>query len=180
MDGLSTTAFPSGVRTSPVEAVEAEYPLVIWRKEYREGSGGAGRLRGGLGQIIEIGLENDAPFSVAAMFDRTQKAPQGRYGGLDGALGVVSLKSGKRLKSKGRQSVPPGDRLVLMLPGGGGYGQPTERAPDLVADDVRDGLVDKQAALSDYQVVLDSSGEPDLVATLSRRGALISTERENG
>jgi N-methylhydantoinase B len=169
MDGLSTTAFPSGVRTSPVEAIEAEYPLVVWRKEYRDGSGGAGRLRGGLGQIIEIGLENDAPFSIAAMFDRTQKAPQGRYGGLDGALGVVSLKSGQRLKSKGRQSVPPGDRLVLMLPGGGGYGQPTERAPELVADDVRDGLIDKEAALSDYQVVLDSSGDPDLVATLSRR-----------
>ncbi|MCY4221797.1 MAG: hydantoinase B/oxoprolinase family protein, partial [Thiotrichales bacterium] len=52
MDGLSTTAFPSGVRTPPVEAVETSFPLLVWRKEYREGSGGPGRCRGGLGQRL--------------------------------------------------------------------------------------------------------------------------------
>ena len=94
MDGLSTTAFPSGVRTPPVEAVETCFPLVIWRKELRERSGGAGKFRGGLGQTIEIGGEAGTPFSVAAMFDRTWNAPRGRFGGMDGAKGEVRLKSG--------------------------------------------------------------------------------------
>ena len=55
-DGLSATPFPSGVRNVPVEATEAITPLVIWRKELRQDSGGAGRQRGGLGQVMEVGI----------------------------------------------------------------------------------------------------------------------------
>jgi N-methylhydantoinase B len=54
-DGMSATAFPSGVRGMPVEASEAITPVIFWRKEFREDSGGAGTYRGGMGQVIEIG-----------------------------------------------------------------------------------------------------------------------------
>ena len=157
MDGLSTTAFPSGVRTPPVEAVETCFPLVIWRKELRERSGGAGKFRGGLGQTIEIGGEAGTPFSVAAMFDRTWNAPRGRFGGMDGAKGEVRLKSGPELESKGRQSVPYGDRLILELPGGGGYGDPRDRDRQAIVDDVVDGLITAEDAERDYGIDVDVS-----------------------
>ena len=73
-DGLSATAFPSGVRTIPAEATEIVAPIVIWRKELASDSGGAGSLRGGLGQVIEIGGADGAPFSVLAQFERIQQS----------------------------------------------------------------------------------------------------------
>ena len=169
MDGMATTAFPSGVRTPPVEAIEAAFPLLIWRKEFREGSGGAGLHRGGLGQVLEIGGTDGAPFSVAAMFDRTWRSPEGRHGGLAGAAGVVHTSLGTRLKSKGRQSVRYGERLILELPGGGGYGSPLERDPGRVREDVLDGLVSHDAALSEYGVVLTDGLEVDHDATRKLR-----------
>lgn len=165
MDGLSTTAFPSGVRTPPVEAVETSFPLIVWRKEFRERSAGPGRWRGGYGQVIEIGGEDGTPFNVAAMFDRTWRAPEGRFGGRDGRAGRVSLSSGEALKSKGRQPVPFDERLVLELPGGGGYGDPTERDQAAVAADVLDGLITVEDARRDYGVVLRGDGSLDEEAT---------------
>ena len=141
-DGLDATAFPSGVRTMPVEATENVAPVVFWRKELRPGSGGAGRMRGGLGQVMEIGTKGDLAFAVNAIFDRVAHAPRGRAGGADGAPGAVRLKSGAVLRTKGYQVIPDGDRLVLELPGGGGYGDPAERDPALTARDISDGLVD--------------------------------------
>jgi 5-oxoprolinase (ATP-hydrolysing) len=121
-DGLSATAFPSGVRNTPVEITEAVAPLVFRRKEYREGSGGVGAHRGGDGQIIEIEHRQGAPFAVFALFDRIDHPARGRDGGVAGAPGRVSLASGTALRGMGKQVVPAGDRLVLELPGGGGLG----------------------------------------------------------
>jgi N-methylhydantoinase B len=149
-DGLSATAFPSGVRSVPVEIVESIAPVVIWRKEYRVDSGGAGRMRGGLGQTMEIGAAQNAPFAVLAMFERIEHPARGREGGLDGAPGRVSLASGAPLRGKGQQTIPPGDRLRLELPGGGGYGDPRERDPARVRADLEDGLVSPQAAARLY------------------------------
>ena len=140
-DGLDATAFPSGVRTMPVEATEAVAPIVIWRKELREGSGGAGRMRGGLGQSMEIGGADGGSFICNAIFDRVGHAPRGRDGGRDGAPGGVALKSGATLRPKGFHIIPAGDRLVLELPGGGGFGDPALRDPAAHAQDVRDGLL---------------------------------------
>jgi len=140
-DGLDGTAFPSGVRTMPVEATENVAPVVFWRKELRPGSGGAGRTRGGFGQMMEIGAKGDAEFACNAIFDRVAHAPRGRDGGQDGAPGVVRLKSGATLRTKGYQVIPAGDRLVLELPGGGGMGPADQRDPARHARDVRDGLV---------------------------------------
>jgi N-methylhydantoinase B len=149
-DGLDGTAFPSGVRTMPVEATENFAPVVFWRKELRPDSGGPGKTRGGFGQIMEIGAAGDAEFAVNAIFDRVGHPPRGRFGGGDGAAGVVALKSGARLRTKGFQIIPKGDRLLLLLPGGGGMGDPRARDPGLVARDVRSGLLTAEAARAQY------------------------------
>lgn len=149
-DGLDGTAFPSGVRTMPVEATENFAPVVFWTKELRPDSGGAGRTRGGFGQVMEIAAEGEAEFAVNAIFDRVGHAPKGREGGLAGAAGSVALRSGAKLRTKGFQIIPKGDRLVLLLPGGGGMGDPRARDPALVARDVRAGLVSAAAARALY------------------------------
>jgi N-methylhydantoinase B len=150
-DGLNATAFPSGVRTMPVEATENVAPVIFWRKELRPDSGGAGRTRGGVGQIMEIGTKGDLQFAVNATFDRVTHSPKGREGGLAGAPGVVRLKSAKRLRTKGFQIIPDGDRLILELPGGGGMGDPAARDPALVTRDVKDGLVSTENAIQLYR-----------------------------
>jgi len=120
--GLSATSFPSGVRNTPVEITESVAPLVFRRKELRPGSGGAGRWRGGDGQVIEIAHAEGAPFAVFALFDRIEHPARGRNGGADGAPGKIYLSSGGPLAGKGKQVIPGGDALVLELPGGGGLG----------------------------------------------------------
>ena len=121
-DGLSATAFPSGVRNTPVEITESISPLIFRRKEYRPDSGGAGKYRGGDGQVIEITHAEGAPFAIFALFDRIENPARGRNGGADGAAGGIRLASGAKLKGKGKQVVPAGDAVILALPGGGGYG----------------------------------------------------------
>jgi len=116
----------------------------------RPDSGGAGRTRGGLGQIMEIESGVDETFELLAAFDRIDHPPRGRDGGVDGAAGVVQLKSGKRLAGKGFQTIPPGDRLIVMTPGGGGLGRPGERDRTQVARDVADGLIDLKTAREVY------------------------------
>ena len=168
-DGLDATAFPSGVRTMPVEATENVAPVVFWRKDLRPDSGGAGRTRGGFGQTMEIATKADLEFACNAVFDRVAHPPKGRDGGLFGAAGAVELKSGAKLRTKGFQIIPDGDRLVLHLPGGGGMGDPTTRDPVQVARDVRDGLVSVTAARCDYKVVVAADGTLDEAGTAQLR-----------
>jgi N-methylhydantoinase B len=144
LDGLSATAFPSGVKAMPVEVVEHGAPVVIWRKEMRADSGGAGEYRGGLGVTVEIGTREAAPYSLLAMFERVDNPAQGRAGGSPGAPGRVRLRSGQTLRAKGLQAIPAGDRIVLETPGGGGYGDPARRSPETVSNDVLFGLVSNQ------------------------------------
>jgi N-methylhydantoinase B len=149
-DGLSATAFPSGVHTMPVEATEQVGPVIVWRKELRPGSGGAGERRGGLGQIIEIAAAPGYAFRFSAMFDRIGHPAKGREGGRAGAAGSVSLDDGTALRGKGLQFVPPGRRLVLELPGGGGFGQPAKRPCSAVEQDLHNGYISPQQAEGDY------------------------------
>ena len=146
LDGLSATAFPSGVHTMPIEATEHTGPIVIWRKELRPDSGGAGRYRGGLGQVIEIAPAEGHEFDFSAMFDRVTAAPRGRNGGAPGAAGQVALDDGTPLRPKGWQHVTAGRRLVLNLPGGGGYGDPAERSADAIELDRLRGYATGEAS----------------------------------
>jgi N-methylhydantoinase B len=149
-DGLSATAYPSGVRGTPVEIAESQTPLIFWKKELRPGSGGLGRTQGGHGQIIEIGSGVDRPWDILAAFDRIDHPARGRDGGRDGQAGYIGLKSGKKMRGKGFQEVPPGDRLVVHTPGGGGIGAPKERQPERVARDLADELVSAETARDLY------------------------------
>ena len=149
-DGLSATAFPSGVRNTPVEVNETIAPLIFWKKEYRTDSGGAGTYRGGLGQVMEISHSEGRPFAINSMFDRVIYPPRGRNGGKNGETGKLELASGKVMKGKGRQTIPTGDRLIVSMPGGGGLGDPAKRDPEALAIDVRDGFVSAEKASEDY------------------------------
>jgi N-methylhydantoinase B len=125
----------------PIEATEQTGPIVIWRKELRPNSGGDGAWRGGLGQIIEIAAEEDHEFDFSAMFDRIANPARGRDGGGDGAPGSVALDDGSLMRAKGWQHVPAGRRLVLSLPGGGGFGSPSERNEESRRQDRLKGYV---------------------------------------
>lgn len=141
LDGLSATAFPSGVHTMPIEATEHTGPIVVWRKELRPDSAGDGEYRGGLGQIIEIAPADGHEFDFSAMFDRIGTPAAGRDGGEPGKPGKAMLDDGTLLRPKGWQHVPSGRRLVLHLPGGGGFGDPEKRSEAAKVEDVRKGYV---------------------------------------
>jgi N-methylhydantoinase B len=175
-DGLSATAFPSGVRTIPVEATESVAPVVFYRREFRERSGGAGKLRGGLGQVIELGGAGAAPVALLCNFERVHNPARGRDGGHPGAAGAVALRSGRPIRPKGRQTVPPRDAICLELPGGGGVGDPRARDPQRVLDDVLDGFITAQDAERDYAVVIDAEGRLDLAATARLRKSAASAD----
>ena len=151
-DGLSATAFPSGVRNTPIEVNETIAPLIFWKKEYRKDSGGPGTYRGGVGQVMEIAHAQDAPFALNTMFDRVIFPPRGRNGGCNGITGRIFLKSGKELKGKGRQSIPRGDCVVIEMPGGGGLGNPKNRKRESIANDVKNGLVSVEQAKTIYGI----------------------------
>jgi len=140
-DGLSCTAFPSGVRSTPVEITENAAPLVMWQKEYRPGSGGEGEFRGGLGQIMEFAHADGEAFAVSKMFDRIDHPPRGRDGGEAGAPARVYIKSGAKLKGMGREIIPAGESMILETAGGGGRGSPADRDRAATAEDKKNGLI---------------------------------------
>ena len=150
LDGLSATAFPSGVHTMSTEASEHVGPVIFWRKELLPDSGGPGKFRGGLGQIIEVAPAEGYEFHFNAMFDRTENPAQGRHGGQAGRAGSVRLDDGTKLLGKGRQFVPTDRRLILELPGGGGFGDPAERSPEAVRVDIENGYVSAEQAKASY------------------------------
>ena len=100
--------------------------------------------------------EGEGPLLVRAMFDRLDHPASGRGGGRSGANGIVRLASGESFAGKGLQEVPVGDRLILELPGGGGFGDPRDRSPEALARDVKEGYVSPERALSDYGACTDA------------------------
>src|SRR5258708_1948033 len=123
-DGLSATAFPSGVRNVPIEVNETISPIIVWKKEYRQDSGGAGEFRGGLGQIMEVGTLDKAPFAIAAYYDPIDQPPRGRDGGHSGMPSRVALEPRRKLRGRGPQTGPEKERLHISVPGRGGPGHP--------------------------------------------------------
>ena len=147
---MSATAFPSGVMTMPVEATEHTGPILIWRKELRPDSGGAGRRRGGLGQFMEVGAMPGHEFDFSAMFDRIDHPAQGRDGGQPGAPTRIVRSDGTVMRGKGKQFVPHGQKVLLEFPGGGGYGPPSERDKNRIERDLHRGYISAAAAMRDY------------------------------
>ncbi|MBM1634462.1 hydantoinase B/oxoprolinase family protein [Sulfitobacter mediterraneus] len=149
-DGLNATAFPSGVMTMPVEATEHVGPVIIWRKELRPDSGGAGKQRGGLGQYMEVGAQEGYEFDIQAMFDRVDHPARGRRGGASGAPTTIAQDDGTAMNGKGKQFVPHGRKVMMAFPGGAGYGDPSERDPALVKRDLARGYISAETAAKDY------------------------------
>jgi N-methylhydantoinase B len=149
-DGISTTAFPSGVASSPVEVIETTSPLVIRRKEYRRDSGGPGRWRGGLGQTIEVEVRTGEPYVVSVLSDRFYEPAHGYAGGLAGARAGFRTSAGGRRDPKLSLQLPAGARFTLELPGGGGFYDPGQRDRELVRQDLAGGLISRTMARRMY------------------------------
>ena len=158
-DGLSATAFPSGIRGVPAEVIESISPVVVHKRELRPDSEGPGRYRGGFGQEMEIGVRSSSPWTLSAMYDRTRCPAQGIRGGSPGATGAVRTSGGRDLHPKRQQRIEAGERVILSLPGGGGFGACTKRDPAQVARDVADGLVSVERAREVYGVVLTDTAQ---------------------
>lgn len=166
MDGLSATAFPSGIKGVPAEVIESVAPVIMRQRALRADSGGAGKYRGGLGQEMIIQLRTKKPILHSCMYDRTQFSARGFLGGQDGAVGEVFLSDGQRPHSKRKYYLHPEQTLTLRLPGGGGFYPPSERDPAQVLEDVRQGLVSVAGAERDYGVVID----PETWTVVRRKG----------
>lgn len=161
LDGMSATAFPSGVMTMPVEATEQVGPAIIWRKELRPDSGGAGKYRGGLGQWMDVGAREGHELDFSAMFDRVDHPARGRRGGATGGPTIIAQDDGTPMKGKGKQFVPHGRVVQMGFPGGAGYGDPTGRDPAAVRRDLALGYITAEAAARDYGL-----GPDDIAAVL--------------
>ena len=85
-DGLSATAFPSGIKGVPAEAIEAVSPVLMLKRELRPDSGGAGKYRGGLGQEMVLGMDTDTAVLHSCMYDRTRSPARGFRGGATAPL----------------------------------------------------------------------------------------------
>ncbi|MGI3185981.1 hydantoinase B/oxoprolinase family protein [Nioella aestuarii] len=161
LDGMSATAFPSGVMTMPVEATEQVGPAIIWRKELRPDSGGAGKYRGGLGQVMDVGARTGHEMDFSAMFDRVHHPARGRRGGESGGPTMIGQDDGTPMKGKGKQFVPHGRVVQMGFPGGAGYGDPKDRDPAAIRRDLALGYISAEAAAQDYGL-----GPDDIAAAL--------------
>ncbi len=155
-DGLCN---PANVASNiPVEEAESNYPLRIERYGLVRDSGGPGRFRGGLAVEREWRLL-DGRAHLAIRSDRRDHLPYGLSGGRPGtgSINLLSRESGEEetLITMVSTSMEAGERLYHRQAGGGGWGDPLERAPELVAQDVRNDKVSLASARDDYGVVLD-------------------------
>jgi N-methylhydantoinase B len=159
---------------SPIEELETEVPLYVRRYGLVRDSGGAGRSRGGLGVRRDVEFyDHEASFSVLA--DRARSRPWGLFGGEPGTAAryrVLPADGAEpvALSSKETVRLDPGDTASVTTPGGGGYGDPTERDPERVLADVRDDKVSPAAAREAYGVVV-VDGDLDRAATRRLRAA---------
>lgn len=154
-DGLSATAFPSGVMGMPVEVVEESAPLLVLERSLLPDSGGAGRFRGGLGQRLRVRSLSKQPITVSVLLDRIRHPASGLAGGLAGAVGRAWIDPGARPVTKARQVLGSDEILVLELPGGGGFGDPGLRAPAAAMEDLVEGYVTAPRLREDYGLSLD-------------------------
>jgi len=160
-DGLSAVGFPSGVAGVPAEIVESLSPVVVKRRELRPNSGGAGKWRGGLGQLTEFVRRGEGRWSVSSIADRTKYPALGLLGGQAGAAGEVALADGTQLHAKSLVDLGTGDTVHVNLPGGGGYGEPLQRDIQRVLWDVIEGYVTPKEAEKNYGVAVRYIGKPE-------------------
>ena len=144
-DGIGPLSWPSSISSTPAEVMEQLAPLKVRYRRLREGSGGEGLHRGGMGQ--EILLENTAenPSAVTFLAERTRAPAPGIEGGKHGAAGEVRI-NGEVVDAKQQYIIHRGDTVMLRTPGGGGYGDPTKRSAEAKAHDRAMGYLPQGSA----------------------------------
>ena len=169
-DGEHCYIFPANGANTPVEILENDTPLIVRSRELLTDSGGAGRTRGGLGRRVVFSVPDDEtapqpPVNLGIQSGRFRRAPEGLFGGADGARARFEV-NGEPGNPYGLTQLQPGDEIVMDAAGGGGCGEAWHRDPEQVLQDVRAGYVSASAARRDYGVVLDrEAGAVDAAAT---------------
>jgi N-methylhydantoinase B len=178
-DGLSSLAV--NYSNSPVEVVEGEQPLRIEGYGFRTDSGGPGKHRGGVGMMRSYRLTGVPEAVLQVRSDRQKFRPYGLQGGHDGAFAANYLSSEgserTQLPGKFMRTFARGELYEAVLAGGGGWGDPLERDPHAVREDVIDEKVSGEAALRDYGVCLCGDGRVDEAATLKQRQIMRDSRR---
>ncbi len=176
-DGPATLCFPNNTRNIPVEVTENEARMIYLRKELVCDSGGPGRNRGGLGQVVEYEIlgggpaNDDGVESSVRLSGRREDGSfpvAGRVGGKAGR-GYGLFVNEREVDHGTSRALVPGDRVRFKLSGGGGYGDPLEREPERVRADVHEGRVSVKGARDDYGVIINERGDVDLTETKSAR-----------
>jgi N-methylhydantoinase B len=186
-DGLTNGCSTIGIsKTQPTEVLEQHYPVLFEAYALREGSGGAGKTRGGFGVDYRIRIRRGEAL-LSFLMDHGRFGPPGLFGGRDGARNevIVARQDGEyqspHLSKDEDIRAVAGDLVTVRTPGGGGYGDPLGREPALVLSDVVRGYVTAEDAERDYGVVL--AGDPltlDRAATERLRAARRHPGREPG
>lgn len=174
-DGIANGCSTIGIsKAPPVEIMEQQFPVLYHRYALHEGSGGAGRHRGGFGLDYEVELRRGQA-TASFVMDHGRFGPQGALGGRDGKVNRVTVwQDGNPMTPEHlskAQDIPmkPGDRVRVRTPGGGGYGDPLTRDPALVAEDVRLERYTREEAGTLFGVVIADGGMPDWQKTEALR-----------
>ena len=169
-DGDHCYIFPANGANTPVEIFENDTPLIVECRELRCDSGGAGTTRGGLGRrfVIRIPEGEGAPrppINLGIQSGRFRYPPEGLFGGGDGAKALFEV-NGEPGNPYGLTRLAPGDVVTMDAAGGGGCGDPAQRDPLLVVQDVLDGYVSVEQARTVYKVVINpKTGKIETAAT---------------
>jgi N-methylhydantoinase B len=169
-DGHYVSIFPANGANTPVEIFESDTPLIVERRELLTDSGGAGKMKGGLGRRVVFKIPDDEyapmpPVNLGIQSGRYRYPPEGLFGGKHGAKAQF-LVSGQPGNPFGLTRMKPGDVVVIDVAGGGGFGDPLDRDPEMVQEDVIQGYVSLEKAREDYGVVIDpATMKTDLAAT---------------
>jgi N-methylhydantoinase B len=180
-DGESATVSvcQGDVRNGSIEGIELKCPVLVEARGLRTDSGGAGKFRGGLG--IDMRVRNLVEGKWNFEHARREKCPPwGLWGGLPGEAGGYLLRlpgeSAFKAMTGSHIGVPVGAEAIVRTGGGGGLGDPLERDPRMVHEDVLEGLVSPEAARDLYGVVLDAQLNLDVAATARLRADMQSRQ----
>ena len=176
-DGHYVAIFPANGANTPVEIFESDTPLIVEKRELLADSGGAGNMKGGLGRRVVFRIPDDAyaplaPVNLGIQSGRYRYPPEGLFRGKAGAKAQF-LVNGKPGNPYGLTQLAPGDVVIMDAAGGGGYGEPLDRDPERVREDVMQGYVSLEKAREDYGVVIDPGiMEVDVAATEELRRSM--------
>jgi N-methylhydantoinase B len=140
-DGVHVLSFPTNVANVPIEVLENDAPIIVTEKSLRPDTGGKGKYRGGLGQRFSFKMVGKEPINISILTEKTKTVPHGILGGENGAGGSIRIVPERFVPPKGLTKLYPHEEVVLELPGGGGYGNPQERANTLIEKDKELGYV---------------------------------------